>query len=186
MRSLATSEAFTFVAGNANDATRALLALGNAVFTPSWQPPGAGDTDADGLGPVFNRKSCSDCHVNNGRGQAPANSEMTVQSMSLRISAPIETSEHERPIPVPLYGDQIQDRAVAGVAPEARIRVHWQESAGTFADGSSYALRRPRLELSELGFGPMPGNTFFSSCRQPIDRLRTTGTNSGSNIDANC
>jgi CxxC motif-containing protein (DUF1111 family) len=162
-RSLATSEAFTFVAGNANDETRALFALGNAVFTESWQPMGTSDTDADGLGPVFNRKSCSDCHVNNGRGQAPRNSVATVQSMLVRISVPNEASEHQRPKPVPSYGNQIQDRAIAGVAPEARIRVHWQESAGTFADGSSYALRRPRLELSEFGFGPMPGNTRFSA-----------------------
>jgi CxxC motif-containing protein (DUF1111 family) len=162
-RPLATSEAFTFVAANASDATRASFAEGNAVFIQDWSPVGAGLVDADGLGPVFNQPSCPACHQNNGRGRAPSGPEEAIQSMLVRVSVPGQRTERGAHESVPGYGDQLQDRAVVDVPGEAGIKVHWQESAGAFADGVGYALRQPRLEIIKLGYGPIPGDTMFSA-----------------------
>ena len=162
-RPLATSEAFTFVAANASDATRASFARGNEVFNRSWQPLGSVATESDGLGPIFNGVSCGDCHVNNGRGRAPASPEISPQSTLVRISVPGKTTKFDGPEPVPHYGTQIQDRAIGNVPREARVHFHWRESTGTFADGTRYQLRRPLIELSDLEFGPMPGETLFSA-----------------------
>ncbi len=162
-RPLATSEAFTFVAANANPDTRAKFSAGNTIFVQSWGLVGLGPADADGLGPVFNRTACSNCHMNNGRGRAPTGPDQELQSMLVRISIPGQDPENNRPTPVPGYGDQIQDRAIAGVPAEARIRIHWQERSGRFDDGTAYALRTPRIEVSELAFGPLPGDTMLSA-----------------------
>jgi len=161
-RPLATSEAFTFVAASASEATRASFAKGNSVFVQDWLPAGTGPADADGLGPVFNQPSCPACHINNGRGRAPAGPEEAIQSMLVRISVPGPSTERGAHEAVPGYGNQLQDRAVVGIPGEASVKVHWEESAGAFADGVDYALRRPRLEVSKPGYGPFPGDTMFS------------------------
>ena len=162
-RPLATSEAFTFIAANANDAAREAFPQGNAVFITSWTPTGAGAADVDGLGPIFNRTACTNCHANNGRGKAPANADREPQSMVVRISLPGQDTAHGAPIAVPGYGHQLQDRAIGNVPVEAKIRIRWEEVTGQFADGETYQLRKPHLELSELGFGPLPANTLFST-----------------------
>ena len=40
----------------------------------------------DGLGPAFNRVSCSGCHTLDGRGAPPADGEGPFDSMLIRLS----------------------------------------------------------------------------------------------------
>ena len=164
-RPLATGEAFTFVAANANAATRETFTQGNEIFSRVWQPVVVGSraslAEDDGLGPVFNAPACADCHERNGRGRAPLSPIDTLQSMLVRISLP-GVNDQGGPRPVPGYGDQLQDRAIAGVSPEARPRVDWREVVGQYGDGTPYRLRRPLLEVTEPAFGPLPAETLFS------------------------
>src|SRR5690606_35829534 len=63
----------------------------------------------------------------------------------------------------PNYGGQLQPDAIPGVAPEGRAVVHWQELPGSYADGEPFSLRRPTLELLELGYGPLADDVLTSA-----------------------
>lgn len=138
------------------------FAFGNRLFNTNWVQAGASVASFDGLGPLFNRVSCSGCHVRDGRGRPPEPGE-ALGSMLIRISLP-GRDEHGGPLPHPAYGDQIQDRAIPGVAPEAGVELLWQEQAGRYADGEPYSLRRPRVRLSDPAYGPL-GDSLLSSPR---------------------
>ena len=105
-----------------------------------------------GLGPVFNRASCTTCHVKDGRSEPDI-------SLLLRVSLGQEADG--RHIPVPGYGLQIQDRAVFGVTPEARVVVEYEEVPGSFADGESYSLRRPTYRIEDP-YRPLPAGVLTS------------------------
>ena len=46
--------------------------MGNAFFNSAWVVAPASAAARDGLGPMFNARSCDACHNNDGRGQPPA------------------------------------------------------------------------------------------------------------------
>ncbi len=140
---------------------RAGFIFGNQMFNTVWQPiPGTQPT-TDGLGPVFNREACADCHVLNGRGRPPENQDGLFESILVRLSIPGE-DEHGGPNPVPGYGGQLQNRAVEGVTPEGRAVLVYEEVTGAYADGTAYTLRKPRVEFPELNFGAMPSDVMTS------------------------
>jgi len=160
-RPVATSEAFTFIAANTPASSRAGFTFGNQLFNAIWMPaPGQQET-TDGLGPVFNREACSDCHINNGRGLPPPSLGAPMDSMLVRISVPGQ-DEQGGPKPVPNYGDQIQDRGIEGVPPEGRAIIEWQETAGAYTDGIPYTLRKPLIYFEDLAFGPLPDDVMVS------------------------
>jgi CxxC motif-containing protein (DUF1111 family) len=45
--------------------------FGNRLFNTNWVAAPASVEAFDGLGPTFNRVSCSGCHVRDGRGRPP-------------------------------------------------------------------------------------------------------------------
>jgi len=139
---------------------------GNSFFKNPWVPAPASTTARDGLGPLFNTNTCQSCHLKDGRGRPPEPGE-TMTSMLVRVSVPgpsepgaIETRRGVTPDAV--YGDQLQNRANPGVAPEARIDVTWETMHGRFADGSEYTLQKPRLRVSELGYGALRSDAMLS------------------------
>lgn len=98
-----------------------------------------------GLGPIYNQASCVSCHPNEGRGKAPE-SGTTYESMFFKISMPGE-DEHGGPLPVPGFGLQIQDRAVFGALPEAKINISWLPKTVTLKDGEVVELRYPQYDV---------------------------------------
>jgi CxxC motif-containing protein (DUF1111 family) len=160
-RPVATKEAFTFVAGNATEEHKAAFTRGNALFTAVWVPAPGPDPALDGLGPLFNRDSCFNCHLENGRGAPPKNRREDLDTSLVRTSVP-GADPNGGPNPVPIYGDQIQDRGIDGVPLEAKPRVSWIESKGRYGDGSIYKLRRPVVTLTKPGYGAFPKETMTS------------------------
>lgn len=130
---------------------------GNRLFNTNWVVAPASVDNLDGLGPLFNRVSCSGCHLRDGRGRPPVGAEQEFLSMLIRWSVP-GRGTHGEPREVPGYGGQLNDRAIAGVAPEARARVRWVEQSGVYADGTPYSLRAPRYRFSEAAYGRLPAN----------------------------
>ena len=125
-----------------------------------------------GLGPTFIQTRCSECHINNGRGGPPAAANEQLSTMLVRLSLP-GTDEHGGPKPDPNYGDQIQNNALQGqevdmqyarelVPAEAQVYLDWEARSFTFADGESIALRKPRLRLEKLAFGPLGEGAMLS------------------------
>ena len=94
-----------------------------------------------GLGPVFNNTSCEGCHVNDGRGQPPAEGQPFV-SMLFRLSL-AGVDDHGGPLPAPGVGLQLQLRAIVGRDPEGTATIVYEDVPGSFADGTPYTLRRP-------------------------------------------
>ena len=68
--------------------------------------------DRDGLGPVFNARTCLMCHVNGGRGVMPVNEKHPLNTGFLRLSIPGEDKVHGV-IPEPTYGDQLQSQSTS-------------------------------------------------------------------------
>ena len=88
----------------------------------------------DGLGPSFNALSCSSCHTLDGRGKPPDSEEDPQRGLLFRLSIPGQ-GPNGGPMPDPVYGGQLQDRAVLLVPPEGRMIVRYRELPGSFEDG---------------------------------------------------
>ena len=130
---------------------------GNSFFQNAWVTAPASTTARDGLGPLFNTMSCQSCHIKDGRGRPPKSDGEEMLSMLVRISVPPDDQnpwQQERGIaPEPVYGDQFQNHGVAGIQPEARVRIKWHEQPGEFADGRPYSLRRPEYVIEGAAYG---------------------------------
>ena len=146
-------DAFGFPAANLPMERRASFFVGNSFFRQNWVAATASTSGRDGLGPLFNTRSCAACHFKDGRGQPPEPGKPFV-SLLLRISIP-GTGEHGSPKPDPIYGDQIQGNSLTAVKPEADVRVDYEEVEGSFGDGEKYSLRRPNYRLENLNYGPL-------------------------------
>lgn len=151
-------EAFTLSAANMPLGLRRQFEFGNQLFDQVWQPHGTAESAA-GLGPLFNADSCAACHINNGRGFAPAGPDEAPESMLVRISALERESVW---VPLPHYGDQIQDRSVSGFEAEATVRLSWATSIGEYGDGEPYRLRAPTAQIADPGYGPIRGDVAVS------------------------
>jgi CxxC motif-containing protein (DUF1111 family) len=134
--------------------------FGNRIFNTNWVAAPASVDGFDGLGPVFNRVSCSGCHTRDGRGHPPDPGQ-PLESMLVRLSVP-GTDGHGGPRPVPRYGDQLNEKAISGVPAEGRTLVSYTERTGTHADGTAYALAMPAYEFADLAFGPLPADVQYS------------------------
>lgn len=137
------------------------FALGNRIFNTNWVVAPASTTGFDGLGPTFNRNSCSGCHLRDGRGRPPVAGESTFQSMLVRLSVG-GIDANGGPAPLENYGEQLNDRAIPGVKAEGSVSVSYTEQPGHYGDGQAFSLRRPSYAFHDLQFGPLPKNAMFS------------------------
>lgn len=159
--------AFSLPSANLTPVRRLDFSVGNSFFRAPWVIAPSTTTARDGLGPLFNTNACQNCHIKDGRGHPPAADAASAVSMLLRLSLPAEPGQEAQlqrhgVIAEPTYGGQLQDMAIPGHAPEGRIRLDWQTHRITLADGSEVELRQPKLQLSDLGYGPLHPQTQFS------------------------
>ena len=153
-----TGDAFSLPMPGLTPAQLTLFFVGNSLFNQNWVAAPASVSERDGLGPLFNARSCSGCHFKDGRGRPPAQGE-PARSMILRIG--LASAHGSRPHPV--YGDQLQTDALPGVPPEAALALSYEERAGRYADGERYRLRFPRYRLMRAGYGPLPPDLSLSA-----------------------
>lgn len=150
----ASVNAFSLAARNMTFERRQRFVVGNSFFNKNWVQAPASTEGRDGLGPTFNARSCSTCHLKDGRGRPPAPGEEFV-GLLLRLSVPGEGTD-AAPGPVPGYGGQLQPYAIDGVPVEGTPQVHYTEAWGRFADGEAYSLRAPTYTIIDPAFGPLP------------------------------
>ncbi|WP_112661641.1 di-heme oxidoredictase family protein [Microvirga flavescens] len=91
-------------------------AIGRALFRRAWVPAPSSTLANDGLGPLFNARSCAACHTTLDRVKVETDAAGIVMSdnIALRFS-------NASGAPDPVYGRQLQTSAVSGVMPEGRI-----------------------------------------------------------------
>jgi CxxC motif-containing protein (DUF1111 family) len=135
--------------------------LGRTLFESDWSIAPGPKEGFDGLGPLFSRLSCDGCHTHAGRGEPPQSPDFPMISMTVRLSAP-GTAREGGPNPHPLYGDQLDRNAVAGVPIEGRASVSYTENEGQYADGTVYSLRTPHYRFEALAYGPLGPETLVS------------------------
>lgn len=147
--------AFSLPLANVQRETRRKFSVGNSFFRENWVIAPATAQARDGLGPLFHARSCSSCHIMDGRGAPPDTGE-TMTGLLLRLSLP-GTGPNGGPLPDPVYGDQLAVRAIPGAEPEAVVPVRWIESSVELAGGETVSLRRPEVGPVEWKYGP-PGD----------------------------
>ncbi len=156
-------DAFSHASANMSFEREIDFKVGNGFFKRLWVTAPASTKAADGLGPLYNARSCQRCHLKDGRGHPPENSNDNAVSMFLRVSIPpqsdadrqlIETHRVKN-IPDPMYGTQLQDFAIAGHKAEYRLQIDYQEKPVKLADGETASLRAPTYTAADLGYGPL-------------------------------
>lgn len=160
--------AFSLPAANLGFEGRLNFSTGNSFFRNPWVVAPATTVARDGLGPLFNTNGCQNCHLKDGRGHPAKQGDDNAVSMLVRISIPAVSKQQKAieakqgVVPEPTYGGQIQDQAIAGITPEARVRFSYKDKPFHFADGTQVMLREPSLIVDQLGYGPMHPDTLFS------------------------
>jgi CxxC motif-containing protein (DUF1111 family) len=140
---------------------------GSGLFRQAWViGPSLDHPDVVGLGPLYNRLSCIACHVKNGRGAAPGDEGGVARAMVLRLSK-AGADLHGGPLPHPVYGAQLNPEGVPGVPGEGRAVVRYEFFESKLADGTAVAMRRPRIALEDLAYGPLEPDTPTSPRNAP-------------------
>jgi CxxC motif-containing protein (DUF1111 family) len=161
--------AFSLPSANIPITRRDNFFVGNAFFKNPWVQAPSTTTARDGLGPLFNTNACQSCHIKDGRGHPPAGPHDDAVSMLVRLSIPAASGaektglEKSGVVAEPVYGDQLQDFAIQGVAAEGRVQVRYQEIPVKFADGEVVKLRKPVVTISDPGYGPMHPQVMMSA-----------------------
>ncbi len=144
--------------------------LGNGLFKKLWVSSPSSTQASDGLGPLYNARSCQRCHLKDGRGHPPSGPNDLRTSMFLRLSVPPSNGAERKAlaekqvlsIPEPTYGGQFQDFAVPGLPAEGRMVISYTEEPVRLAGGETITLRRPEYSVADLGYGPMAQDVMFS------------------------
>jgi CxxC motif-containing protein (DUF1111 family) len=165
----ADANAFSQFSANLDFAAREQFSLGNALFSKLWVAAPSSTQASDGLGPLYNARSCLSCHVRDGRGHPPEQAA-DATSMLLRLARPARTPAEQAMIdrhdvlnfPDPTYGEQLQDLAVPGLAAEGEIHIRYEEKPVTLTDGTVVMLRKPTYDVADLAYGPLDPKTTLS------------------------
>lgn len=153
--------AFSLPSANMPMRQRLDFSVGNSFFRNPWVAAPASTAARDGLGPLFNTNACQNCHIKDGRGHTPQSLQDNAVSLLVRLSIPATgpLPPHQANVPEPRYGGQLQDFALPGLAPEARIQIHYTTETRTLRGGETVELRRPVLTLADLAYGEMHADT---------------------------
>ncbi|MGQ3676468.1 di-heme oxidoredictase family protein [Xanthobacter sp. TB0139] len=116
------------------------IAIGKALFKRAWVPAPSSTRGDDGLGPLFDARSCASCHPASGRGAArfDAQGHLEGRGVVLMIGQP-------NGAPDPIYGRRLQIDAIPGLKAEGIMgardirlpdgRIARQPQASTLAYG---------------------------------------------------
>lgn len=161
------ANAFSQPSGNISFERELDFKVGNGLFKKLWVSSPSSTLASDGLGPLYNARSCQRCHIKDGRGHPPSGPDDGTVSMIKRIAVPRsdgirDIKDYIGTSPDPTYGNQIQDLTVAGHAAEGQLRVSYVERKIALSGGETASLRVPTYEVVDLGYGPMHSDAVLS------------------------
>lgn len=146
--------------------------LGKAMFKKLWAPAPAATKASNGLGSLYNARSCLSCHIKNGRGHVPEIGfpNEDANSMLMRLSIEPQNDAQKAlllsgevsTIAEPTYGGQLQDVGASGFAAEGKISVSWTYENIELDDGAVVELRRPDFKINLLGYGDLAADLMTS------------------------
>ena len=132
--------AFGMPLANISRPNRRAHVVGNSFFNKNWVFSPSSTTARDGLGPLFHARSCSSCHLKDGRG-APTKGSSTSIGLLFRLSVPGKSSGD------PVLGVQLATKAAPGLEPEGIVNVHYEEEDIDIVSLKTTSLRKPQYEL---------------------------------------
>lgn len=149
-------DAFTRPAASLDAKGKLDFALGHALFGKLWIAAPASTKASDGLGPIYNARSCESCHIRDGRGHLP-DGEAARVSLVLRLAVPggpgpDGIADYLATLPDPVYGHQLQDFAAPGQMAEGQIAIRQETLPVTLGDGTTVTLLKP---VSRSAIRPM-------------------------------
>jgi CxxC motif-containing protein (DUF1111 family) len=153
--------AFSQPAANIDVERRGQFFIGNAFFNSAWIVAPATAGARDGLGPLFNARSCDQCHNNDGRGAPPLKPDERPVALVFQFATPTPGSNNE-PGSDPHYGSNLNPFAIGDIPAEGTVRTDVREIKGTFADGEHYTLLAPVYTFEALAYRELSPATKFS------------------------
>lgn len=162
------ANAFSMPSGNISFEDELLFKVGNGLFRKIWVSSPSSTLASDGLGPLFNARSCQRCHIKDGRGHVPEGPDDTAISMFLRVSIPDATAAvhaiegYHATAADPNYGTQLQDFSLPGLVPEYRLQITYDDIDIELAGGEVATLRAPTYTAADLGYGPLADGAMLS------------------------
>lgn len=135
------------------------LRIGQALFERAWVIPPASTKADDGLGPLFDARSCSSCHPRDGRSIVSVGKDGVIEGRGpvLVLGRPDGSGD-------PVYGRRLQIDAVPGLTPEGVLAVK------DIPAGNGLVKREPAP--AHLGYGPLDAATGISLRAAPDLRGR--------------
>lgn len=157
---------FIDIGGNVDRMQELEFWSGFSFFRDPWVVAPASTTGRDGVGPLFNTRSCITCHHDGGRGPMSPVGLHKPSSLLIRIGSTIEGVNAVDPN----YGAQIQPRSITLLNKsiteqpqgEAMLDLQYETINGQYADGSPYELIKPSYTLSHFSHGPIASNLDLS------------------------
>ena len=150
------SSAFLMPAANLSPEHEAMFYSGNAFFSQAWVEAPASTASRDGLGPLFNARSCSTCHFRDGRAAPPEDGQAPFEGLLLRLSVASTGADDTT------YGGQLQDQGLPGIPAEAAPTITWTEQPDTYPDGTPYSLLVPTYTLTGAAYGAFSSDILLS------------------------
>ncbi|GAB4071006.1 c-type cytochrome [Ancylobacter sonchi] len=129
-------------------------AIGKALFERPWVPAPSSTRANDGLGPLFDARSCSACHPGAGPGATRLDAQGVPEELGLVLSLFRTDGAGD-----PVYGHRLETMTLPGVPAEGTFRV-------TVENG------RPVPQPQALGYGPLDAATHISLRTAPELRGR--------------
>lgn len=169
VRAMRNANAFSQASSNITFEDELTFKVGNGLFRKLWVSSPSSTLASDGLGPLFNARSCQRCHIKDGRGHPPEPNDDNAISMLMRVSVPGDytqaTQELESYLTTladPNYGRQIQDFSVQGYPAEAQIEITYEEEIIALSEGETASMRHPTYKLTDLNYGPLHADIMLS------------------------
>lgn len=169
VRARTDANAFSDPSGNISFDKELDFKVGNGFFRKIWVSSPSSTLASDGLGPIYNARSCQRCHIKDGRGHPPEDHDDNAVSMFLRVSIPgdarhamAEIEDYIATAPEPTYGTQLQDSSVANVPAEYRLQIDYTETEVALSGGETAHLRVPTYTAADLGYGPLHPEAMLS------------------------
>ncbi|MEL6958347.1 MAG: di-heme oxidoredictase family protein [Pseudomonadota bacterium] len=169
VRVMANANAFSLPSANITFEDELTFRVGNGLFRKLWVSSPSSTLASDGLGPLYNARSCPRCHIKDGRGHPPEGPDDNAISMFLRTSIPADYSAMAQEIegyiatlPEPTYGTQMQDFSLAGHPAEYTLQIDYEEIEVLLSGGEVDYLRMPTYTAADLGYGPLHPEAMLS------------------------
>ncbi len=103
---------------------------GQALFEKIWVSAPSSTKASDGLGPLYNARSCAQCHFEAGRGTL-------ADGLIFRINSDF-------------LGQQIQSSAISGLPADAQVDISYSSIVEKLPDSTEVVLKSPRYVFTNV------------------------------------